>query len=90
MKTIKINIRGSVQGMSFRYFVKTHADKLGLKGFVRNLDNGDVEVVAEGRDEVVNDLLKLCREGPAHAQVKETETREIKHEGFDDFRISSL
>jgi len=87
MKTLKINISGSVQGMSFRYFVKTHADKLGVKGFVRNLDNGDVEVVVEGKDEVVNDLLKLCREGPAHAQVKETEAREIKHEGFKEFKI---
>ena len=90
MKTLKINISGSVQGISFRNFVKTHADNLGVKGFVRNLNNGDVEVVVEGRDEVVNDFLKLCREGPAHAQVKETEAREIKHEGFKDFKVLRL
>jgi acylphosphatase len=90
MKTLKITISGSVQGISFRNFVKDHADRLGVKGFVRNLDNGDVEVVAEGKDENVNELLRECREGPIHAQVKETEAREIKHEGFKDFKILRL
>lgn len=90
MKTLKINISGNVQGISFRHFVKTHADSLGVKGFVRNLENGSVEVVAEGKDEIVNELLELCRKGPAHAQVKETEAREIKHEGFKDFKVLRL
>jgi len=90
MKTIKINISGSVQGVTFRQFVKASADKLSVRGFVRNLEDGRVEVVAEGKDEAVNELLKLCKEGPRHSDVKKTETREIKHQGFEAFKISSL
>jgi len=90
MKTLKIQIKGSVQGVTFRQFVKDKADELSVRGFVRNLDNGDVEVVAEGRDENVNALLNECREGPAQAEIKETEAREIKHQGFEGFRVSRL
>lgn len=90
MKTIRLFISGSVQGVTFRQFVKDKADGLGVRGFVRNLEDGKVEVVAEGRDESVNALLSECRKGPSHADVKETEVREIKHQGFDSFKVSRL
>jgi acylphosphatase len=90
MKSIRIIISGSVQGVTFRQFVKKNADELGVRGFVRNLEDGTMEIVAEGRDETVNELLKRCKQGPLHSNVRETETREIKHQGFDGFKISTL
>jgi len=90
MKTIKIKISGTVQGVFFRKFIRDKADKLGLRGFVRNLDNGDVEIVAEGRDEKVNEMLGVCKKGPAHSDVKQVESREIKHQGFERFKILRL
>ena len=61
MKTLKITITGTVQGVFFRTFIKEKADELGLKGFVRNLDDGRVEVVVEGRDENANKMIEVCK-----------------------------
>jgi len=90
MKTIKLTVSGSVQGVTFRQFVRDNADRLGIRGFVRNLEDGRVEIVAEGKDEMVNELIDRCKKGPPHANVKETEVRDIKNQGFDDFKISSM
>ncbi|MBD3252151.1 acylphosphatase [Candidatus Pacearchaeota archaeon] len=90
MKTLKIKISGNVQGVTFRQFVKENADKLSIKGFVRNLDDGRVEVVAEGKDEGVNEILKICEKGPKFASVKEIEFSELKNQGFKDFKISYI
>lgn len=87
MKTIKIFISGSVQGVYFRQFVKKKADELNLSGFVRNLENGRVEIVAEGRDENVNEMVEACKKGAPQASVKEIQTQELSHQGFDSFKI---
>jgi len=47
-KACRFIVKGTVQGIFFRQFVKTHADELKLRGFVRNLEDGTVEIVAEG------------------------------------------
>ena len=87
MKTIKIKISGIVQGVFFRKFIKEKADELSLKGFIRNLENGDVEVVVEGKDEHTNKMLLICKKGSPHSEVKNMEFEEIKHQGFGDFKI---
>jgi len=87
MKTYKILISGTVQGIFFRGFIKEKADELNLKGFVRNLDDGRVEAVVEGKDENVNKMIELCKIGPKHAKVDKVETEEIKHQGLQDFKI---
>ena len=61
MKTVKIFVTGSVQGAYFRQFVNKTANELKLKGFVRNMDDGRVEVIAEGRDEKVNEMIEACK-----------------------------
>jgi acylphosphatase len=90
MKTIKAFIEGSVQGVFFRKFLKESADSLELKGFCRNLDDGRVEIVIEGKDENVNDMLAKCKSGPRHADVKKVEMEDMKHQGFDSFKVLSL
>lgn len=90
MKTLKIALSGTVQGVFFRDFVKENADKLNVRGFVRNLKDGRLEIVAEGRDENVNMLLAKCREGPNQSYVKNIEIKELKHQGFDSFKVLSL
>ena len=87
MKTLKLFISGTVQGMFFRKFVEAKAKELRLKGFARNLDDARVEVVVEGKDENVNEMVKTCRQGPPNSDVKNVETQEIKHQGFDGFKV---
>jgi len=86
MKTIKLFISGSVQGVFFRKFIEDKANELGLKGFARNLDDSRVEVVVEGKDENVNEMVEVCKKGPPHSDIKNVTTEEIKHQGFSSFK----
>lgn len=61
---------GRVQGVGFRYFVVRAAQGCGAVGYVRNLDDGDVEIWAEGPGEALDRLEAEVRKGPRHAQVE--------------------
>jgi acylphosphatase len=67
-------VHGRVQGIGFRYFVVEHALALGLRGYARNLSNGDVEVLAQGPRSALERLLLLLRQGPSPAYVTEVTT----------------
>ena len=84
----KFVVQGTVQGISFRQFVKEHADDLKLKGFVRNLDSGDCEIIVEGEKEVIERLLGFVKKGPAHAQIRNVIVEERKWSGdFQSFKV---
>ena len=88
MKTLRVYISGAVQGVFFRKFLKEKADELNIRGFTRNLEDGRVEVILEGRDEKVNEMVELCKKGSPHSEVKNTEIQELKHQGFKGFKVS--
>ena len=71
--TTRFLVFGMVQGVGFRWFVARHARALGLRGYARNLPNGSVEVVVDGRDESLPDLERLLEAGPANAHVERVE-----------------
>jgi len=66
-------IEGRVQGVGFRYHVLKTADELELTGWVRNLRDGRVEVLAEGDLESLNRLLAALRKGPLGAEVTDVD-----------------
>lgn len=70
MKTMYCTISGLVQGVGFRYFASTRARAQGLRGWVRNLYNGDVEVTAQGDEDALQAFLDELRVGPRSAQVR--------------------
>ncbi len=79
---------GLVQGVGFRYFVKRKADEFGVKGFVRNLADGTVEVVAEGDEQTLRKFLEAIENGPPLAEVKGMRFEFLDKEGgFDSFEI---
>ncbi len=87
-KAAKLIVQGTVQGIFFRQFVKEHADKLNLLGFVRNLDSGNVEIIVEGEKEQIEKLFILVKEGPKHSQIRNVEVEERKWSGdFKGFKI---
>lgn len=81
---VHLLISGEVQGVFFRANTRRAANELGVKGWVRNLPNGMVEVVAEGRKPTLDRLIEYCRKGPDGAGV---ENIEIKwEESKNEFR----
>ena len=69
MRSTRFVVTGRVQGVGFRYFVGREAEALGLEGWVRNLPDGGVEVVASGDDVAVATLEGRLWAGPPHARV---------------------
>ncbi len=84
----KIIVKGCVQRVCFRYFVKKHALDLNLKGSVKNLSNGSVEVIAQGTKEAVEALISRCKQGPIGSYVDEVIVREEKEKRLNDFTIA--
>jgi len=77
MKRIQIIISGRVQGVWFRHNTNIAGNKLGLKGFVRNLPDGNVEVIAEGNEEKIQQMINFCKTGPEGSYVEDVK---IKYE----------
>ncbi|MGQ4892169.1 MAG: acylphosphatase [Candidatus Njordarchaeia archaeon] len=83
-----VYISGLVQGVFFRASTKEVADKLGVKGFVRNLPDGRVEAVFEGDEESVKKIIEWCHRGPPAARVESVEVQYEDYKGeFDSFEI---
>lgn len=62
-------VHGRVQGVCYRMYTHEKAEKLGLTGWVRNRDDGSVEIVAEGSDTDLAQLAGWCRQGPPYSKV---------------------
>ncbi|MBI2264820.1 MAG: acylphosphatase [Armatimonadetes bacterium] len=71
LKQVHAVLDGIVQGVGMRYFVTRVARRFGLGGFVRNLLDGTVEVVLEGREDILLEALREIRQGPPHADVRD-------------------
>lgn len=88
MKQKKLRIKGRVQGVYFRQSALETAQALGVVGWVRNLEDGDVEAIAEGSDEALEKFVAWCHKGPASAKVTEVQVTEWPASGeFTTFRI---
>lgn len=84
----RVIVKGDVQGVSFRSFTKRHAEMLGLRGFVRNIDDNKVEVFAEGNKDNIEALIEALRTGPERAVVKKVDIEWRPHSGiYSDFKI---
>lgn len=85
---IRALVFGRVQGVFFRSNTRKIANSLGVKGFVRNLSDGNVEIVAEGKEEKLRDLIDWAKKGPPLAEVNDVEVEWGKAEDlFKDFTI---
>jgi acylphosphatase len=74
MKEVRLRLHGDVQGVGFRDYVRRLATRHGVKGFVRNLPDGSVEVVAQG--EPLRTFLDSVRRGPSYARVASVDEEE--------------
>jgi acylphosphatase len=88
MARLQAIVHGRVQGVNFRYYTQQRARELGLTGYVRNVWDGTVEVVAEGRRPDVEELLAFLHTGPRAAFVTHVDTKWPAPIGdFDRFEV---
>lgn len=81
-------LTGRVQGVNFRSFAVREADNLGVKGYIKNLHDGNLEIVAEGNEKELQEFIKKCRRGPLLAFVKGFDVKEENATGeFEDFNV---
>jgi acylphosphatase len=85
----RIVVSGRVQGVGFRFATVRVAERLGLRGWVRNRRDGRVEIVAEGEPEDVRQLVDWCRTGPPGARVTDvSETEVVTAEPLEGFHVA--
>jgi acylphosphatase len=86
-KSVRLYIKGTVQMVFFRQFIKENAERYNVKGFVRNLEDGRVEVFAEGDIENVEKMIELCKQGPKYSKIENVEIKEEKFQDFKEFKL---
>lgn len=88
MAAIHLLIRGKVQGVFYRASARDKAEALGIRGWIRNTNEGDVEAVVTGTEEQLYDFANWCRKGPSSAIVTEVKVSEL--ESTEDFKRFSI
>ena len=86
-KSIRLTITGNLQSLFFKQFIKEHAEKNNIKGFLRNLEGGKVEIFIEGDANNVDSMINICSTGPKFATIRKIEKKEERLQDFKDFKI---
>lgn len=87
MATVHLLIKGRVQGVFFRATAKDVADKLGVKGWIKNMPDDEVEAMASGSEDAVQKFIKWCHEGPPKAEVTGVVVTKKEEQSFKDFSV---
>jgi len=89
-KSIRFLITGSVQPTFYNQFIKNHADKLGVKGYIRHKDDGKIEIFIEGNTDAIIKMAPLCKRGPQHSVIRDIEERLESFQDFKNFKILGI
>ncbi len=87
-KSLHCLVSGKVQGVNFRAWTKDQADNLGIKGWVRNLHDGRVEILAQGNEEDLNKLKGRIAQGSTFSRVEDVQCKWVDYEKeYDRFEL---
>jgi acylphosphatase len=87
MPTVHLIIKGRVQGVFFRATAKDVADKIGVRGWVKNTEEGNVEITATGSNEQLQEFVDWCKVGPRRAIITDVVVTHKEEENFTSFEI---
>ena len=86
-KRVHVFVSGRVQGVSFRDATRSQAEQLGLDGWVRNTQDGQVEAVFEGEPDTIRQMIDWCESGPSSADVEDVSVENEQPEGISGFEV---
>ncbi|MEI6145683.1 MAG: acylphosphatase [Methylococcales bacterium] len=88
LNRVRVLVSGRVQGVYFRAFTRKKAVQLGINGYASNLADGQVEIVAEAEEAILEKFIRWCHKGPITARVDQViVTSLVIDEGFTGFEI---
>jgi acylphosphatase len=87
MQTVQLLITGKVQGVFFRETARKVAEKLNIKGWIKNTPDEKVEAMITGDEKEVNDFIKWCKTGPDRAEVEEVMVSSQPEIFFKEFEV---
>jgi acylphosphatase len=87
MPSVLLRITGAVQGVGYRYALQGEAQRLGLRGWVRNRRDGSVEALAQGSPVALDALTMWARRGPPEARVADVDSSPGTEEAPERFEI---
>ncbi len=77
MRTVHIFVQGRVQAVGFRYYTLTQAQSIGVKGWVKNRNDGRVEIIAQGGEEPVESFIQSVKKGPRFSHVEDMKVEDL-------------
>jgi acylphosphatase len=86
-KALSVRVTGRVQGVAFRWYAVQEAERLGVRGWIRNEPDESVAGHFEGPDDAVDALVDWCRHGPSYASVRDLAVAEARPTGAEEFAI---
>ncbi len=88
IKCVQIMVRGRVTGVFFRAATQREAKRLGVTGWVRNRNDASIEILAEGEEDSIKEIVSWAHHGPTAARVENVDVRYRSYTGeYSDFRI---
>jgi len=86
-KAVRLTITGNLQSLFFKQFIKENADKNKVFGFLRNLEDGRVEIFLEGLPDNVDAMISICSRGPQYASIRKVEEKQERLQDLKEFKI---
>ncbi len=77
VKSVHVLVSGRVQGVFFRSSLKATCDRLGVKGWVKNKPDGNLEALLQGQEEELEEVIRWCKRGPERAEVSRVESHDL-------------
>jgi acylphosphatase len=88
METLRITVIGRVQGVFFRKFTQDKAISMNLSGTIKNLRNGNVEIIVTGEENTLNSFIDEIKKGPPMSFVSKVDIEKTDYKEFKGFTIS--
>jgi len=87
MATKHLIVSGQVQGVFYRATAKEVADRIAITGWVKNTDEGNVEIMASGTEQQLKEFIEWCKQGPKKAVVENVKILNTDEQSFNDFKV---
>lgn len=89
-KSKRLVLTGNLQSLFFEQFIKENAVKLGVRGYLRKLDSGKLEIFIEGNVDEVDEMVSICKRGTQHTQIRNVDEKTEKFQDFKDFKVLKI